>query len=129
MAERSLITGGRVSGRVPERVSTVSAMAKLIYSPIASLDGYVADDDGKWGWSVPDNAVHALVNDLARPVGTWLLGRRMYDVLVAWETIDDEQAEIRDFADIWRAADKVVYSRTLEEPSSARNADRARVRA
>ncbi len=95
-------------------------MAKLVYSPIASLDGYVADEDGKWGWSVPDNAVHALVNDLARPVGTWLLGRRMYDVLVAWETIDDEQAEIRDFADIWQAADKVVYSRTLKEPSSAR---------
>ncbi len=95
-------------------------MAKLIYSAIASLDGYVADEDGKWGWSVPDNAVHTFVNDLARPVGTWLLGRRMYDVLVAWETIDDEQAEIRDFADIWRAADKVVYSRTLEEPSSAR---------
>ena len=95
-------------------------MAKLIYSPIASLDGYVADDDGKWDWSAPDDAVHALVNDLARPVGTWLLGRRMYEVLVAWETIDDQQPEIRDFAEIWRAADKVVYSRTLEAPSSAR---------
>lgn len=95
-------------------------MAKLIYSPIASLDGYVADEDGKWGWSVPDNAVHALVSDLARPLGTWLLGRRMYDVLVAWEVIDDAQPEIRDFADIWLAADKVVYSRTLGEPSSAR---------
>ena len=96
------------------------AVAKLIYSPIASLDGYVADEDGKWDWSEPDEAVHAFVNDLARPVGTWLLGRRMYDVLVAWETIDDEQPEIRDFAEIWRSADKVVYSRTLEAPSSAR---------
>ena len=95
-------------------------MAKLIYSPIASLDGYVADEDGKWDWSTPDEAVHALVNDLARPVGTWLLGRRMYDVLAVWETIDDEQPEIRDFAEIWRSADKVVYSRTLAEPSTAR---------
>jgi dihydrofolate reductase len=95
-------------------------VAKLIYSPIASLDGYVADQTGKWDWSVPDEAVHAFVNDLARPVGTWLLGRRMYDVLVAWETIDDEHPLMRDFAEIWRSADKVVYSRTLEQPSSAR---------
>jgi dihydrofolate reductase len=93
---------------------------KLIYSPIASLDGYVADEDGKWDWSEPDEAVHGFVNDLARPVGTWLLGRRMYDVLVAWETMDDEQPEMRDFAEIWRSSDKVVYSRTLAEPSSAR---------
>jgi dihydrofolate reductase len=95
-------------------------MAKLIYSPIASLDGYVADEDGTWDWSMPDAAVHAFVNDLARPVGTWLLGRRMYDVLAVWDTIDDEQPEIRDFAEIWRSADKVVYSRTLAAPSSAR---------
>ena len=95
-------------------------MPKLIYSPIASLDGYVADADGRFDWSMPDEAVHAFVNDLARPVGTWLLGRRMYDVLVAWETMDDDQPEMRDFAEIWRASDKVVYSRTLEAPSSAR---------
>jgi len=95
-------------------------MSKLIYSPIASLDGYVADEDGKWDWSMPDEAVHAFVNDLARPVGTWLLGRRMYDVLAVWETMDDEQPEIRDFAEIWRSTDKVVYSRTLPEPSTAR---------
>ena len=69
---------------------------------------------------MPDDAVHALVNDLARPVGTWLLGRRMYDVLAVWDTIEDEQPEIRDFAEIWRSADKVVYSRTLEKPSTAR---------
>ena len=95
-------------------------MAKLIYSAIASLDGYVADEDGKWDWSVPDEEVHAFVNDRARPIGTWLLGRRMYDVLVAWETMDDEAPLMRDFAQLWRAADKVVYSRTLEAPSSAR---------
>ena len=95
-------------------------MAKLIYSAIASLDGYVADEDGKWDWSVPDEDVHALVNDLARPLGTWLLGRRMYEVLAAWETIDDEDPVIRDFAEIWRSTDKVVYSRTLEAASTAR---------
>lgn len=100
--------------------STVPAMARLIYSAIASLDGYVADEAGKWDWSVPDDDVHALVNDLARPLGTWLLGRRMYEVLAAWETIDDEDPVIRDFAEIWRAADKVVYSRTLQGASTAR---------
>ena len=100
--------------------STVSAVARLIYSAIASLDGYVADEEGKWDWSVPDDDVHALVNDLARPLGTWLLGRRMYEVLAAWETIDDEDPVIRDFAEIWRSADKVVYSRTLQAASSAR---------
>jgi dihydrofolate reductase len=100
--------------------STVSAVARLIYSAIASLDGYVADEEGKWDWSVPDDGVHALVNDLARPLGTWLLGRRMYEVLAAWETMDDEDPVIRDFAEIWRAADKVVYSRTLQAAATAR---------
>jgi dihydrofolate reductase len=95
-------------------------MAKMIYAAIASLDGYVADEDGKWDWSVPDEEVHALVNDLARPIGTWLLGRRMYEVLSAWDTIEDDEPVIRDFAEIWRSADKVVYSRTLEAPSTAR---------
>ena len=95
-------------------------MKKLIYSAIASLDGYVADKEGKWDWSMPDADVHALVNDLARPVGTWLLGRRMYEVLSAWETMDDEEPVMRDFAEIWRSADKVVYSRTLEAASTAR---------
>jgi len=95
-------------------------MAKLVYSAIASLDGYVADEEGKWDWSMPDEEVHAFVNDLSRPHGTWLLGRRMYDVLVAWETMDDEAPLMRDFAELWRGADKVVYSRTLEAPSSAR---------
>src|SRR4051794_26702580 len=71
-------------------------MAKLIYSAIASLDGYVADEHGRWDWSVPDEEVHAFVNDLQRHVGTHLLGRRMYEVLVAWETIDDPDPVIRD---------------------------------
>ena len=102
------------------RAGTVRPLAKLIYSAIASLDGDVADEDGRWDWSVPDEEVHAFVNDRARPIGTWLLGRRMYDVLVAWETMDDEAPLMRDFAQLWRGADKVVYSRTLEAPSSAR---------
>jgi dihydrofolate reductase len=95
-------------------------VAKLIYSAIASLDGYVADEDGAFDWSTPDEEVHAFVNDLVRPIGTHLYGRRMYEVMVAWETLDDEAAVMRDFAQIWRAADKVVYSTTLDAASSAR---------
>jgi len=95
-------------------------VAKLIYSAIASLDGYVADADGAFDWSAPDEEVHAFVNDLEREVGTHLYGRRMYEVMVAWETIADESPVARDYAEIWRAADKVVYSRTLEAVASAR---------
>jgi len=97
-------------------------MAKLIYSAIASLDGYVADADGKFDWAAPDEEVHAFVNDLERSVGTYLYGRRMYETMVAWETLDvaDEPPSVRDFAEIWRAAEKVVYSRTLATVSSAR---------
>jgi dihydrofolate reductase len=98
-------------------------MAKLIYMAIASLDGYVADADGNFDWSMPDEEVHAFVNDLERPVGTHLYGRRLYEVMVAWETMDtsaDQQPVMRDFAEIWRAAEKVVYSRTLEAASTAR---------
>ena len=97
-------------------------MAKLLYSSIASLDGYVADEDGNFDWAEPDEDVHTFVNDLQRPVGTYLLGRRMYEVLVAWETMDtaEEPPYIREYAEIWRAADKVVYSTTLERVSSAR---------
>jgi dihydrofolate reductase len=96
-------------------------MGKLIYSVLASLDGYVADKDGKFDWAEPDEEVHAFVNDLARPVGTYLYGRGMYEVLVAWETLDlaDEPPVIQDFAEIWRAADKIVFSRTLDSVSSA----------
>ena len=97
-------------------------MAKLIYSSIASLDGYVADEQGNFDWAAPDDEVHAFVNELERPVGTYLYGRRMYDVLVAWETMPTEGQPdvIRDYAEIWRAADKIVYSTTLATASSAK---------
>jgi dihydrofolate reductase len=97
-------------------------MAKLIYSAIASLDGYVADEHGRFDWAEPDEEVHAFVNDLERSVGTYLYGRRLYEVMVAWETLplDGQPPAVEDFAQIWRAADKVVYSRTLVTPASAR---------
>ena len=97
-------------------------MAKLIYSAITSLDGYVADEDGNFDWAEPDEEVHTFINDLERPVGSYLYGRRLYEVMVAWETMPlaDQPPFIRDFAEIWRAADKIVYSRTLEAVSSAR---------
>jgi len=98
-------------------------MAKLIYSAIASLDGYVEDEDGSFDWAEPDAEVHAFVNDLERPVGTYLYGRRMYETMVFWEGVStgtDQPAETREFAEIWRAAEKIVYSRTLQTVSSAR---------
>jgi dihydrofolate reductase len=97
-------------------------VAKLIYSAIGSLDGYVADQNGRFDWAEPDEEVHAFVNDLERPVGTYLYGRRLYDVMLAWETMDvaGQPPFIRDFAQIWRPADKIVYSRSLEAVSSAR---------
>ena len=98
-------------------------MARLIYSAIASLDGYVADEQGNFEWAAPDEEVHAFVNDLERPIGTYLYGRRMYDVMAAWETMPTgagQPAATRDFAQIWRAADKVVYSTTLDDVSTAR---------
>lgn len=95
-------------------------MAKLIYSAIASLDGYIADADGNFDWAEPDEDVHRFVNDLERPIGTYLYGRRLYEVMVAWETMDEAEPYLRDYADIWRTADKVVYSTTLEAASSAR---------
>jgi dihydrofolate reductase len=98
-------------------------MARLIYASIASLDGYVADEDGNWDWSAPDEEVHTAVNRLEETFGTHLYGRRMYEVLVAWEhpeEFEDQGPAIRDYAEIWQSADKVVYSRTLEEVSSAR---------
>jgi dihydrofolate reductase len=98
-------------------------MAKLIYSAIASLDGYVEDDQGKFDWAAPDEEVHAFVNDLERPIGTYLYGRRMYETMVFWETVStdaDQPAVVRDYAEPWRAAEKVVYSRTLQAVSSAR---------
>src|SRR6266496_3913078 len=98
-------------------------MAKLIYSVLGSLDGYFEDADGRFDWAAPDEDVHAFVNDLERPIGTYLYGRRMYETMVYWETahtLPDQTPVIRDFAEIWRAADKVVYSRTLEAAASAK---------
>jgi dihydrofolate reductase len=98
-------------------------VAKLIYSAITSLDGYVADEDGNFDWAAPDEEVHTFVNDLERPVGTYLYGRRLYEVMVYWDpalTLAGQPAFMRDYAEIWQAADKVVYSTTLETASSAR---------
>ena len=98
-------------------------MGRLIYSAITSVDGYVADADGRFDWAAPDEEVHAFVNDLERPVGTYLLGRRMYEVMAVWETLGSVPGQspvMLDFAALWRAADKVVYSRTLEAVTSAR---------
>lgn len=97
-------------------------MANLIYAAITSLDGFVNDEHGKFDWAEPSEEVHALVNDLERPIGTHLYGRRMYDVMVAWELMDTsgQSAVIEDYKEIWRAADKVVYSKTLQTTSSAR---------
>ncbi len=97
-------------------------MAKLIYSAITSLDGYVEDASGSFSWSAPDEEVHAFVNEGERSTGTYLYGRRMYEVMVAWErlTVADQPPLIQDFAEIWQAADKIVYSKTVETVSSAR---------
>jgi dihydrofolate reductase len=98
-------------------------MGKLIYSTITSLDGYVADKDGNFDWAAPDEEVHTFFNDLERKVGTYLYGRRMYEVMRYWETahaLTDQPSFMQDFAKIWRAADKIVYSKTLETASSAR---------
>ena len=98
-------------------------MAKLIYSPIASLDGYVEDADGNFDWSAPDPEVHAFINENERSIGTYLYGRRMFETMRPWATISltEEMAPtIREFAEIWRAADKIVYSTTLHDVACPR---------
>jgi dihydrofolate reductase len=98
-------------------------LAKLIYTTIASLDGFIEDDAGKFDWAAPDDEVHAFVNELERPIGTYLLGRRMYETLVFWESPPDlGQLPVvaQEFAEIWKGKDKIVYSRTLSTPSSQR---------
>ena len=98
-------------------------MAKLVYSAISSLDGYVADEDGNFDWAAPDEEVHTFVNDLERKVGTYLYGRRMYEVMRYWETAptgNGEPSAEQAYAKIWQAADKIVYSRSLESPASGR---------
>ena len=95
-------------------------MAKLIYSAIASLDGYVVDAAGTFDWAVPNDDLHAFLNELERPVQTYLYGRRMYDVMRFWENVDETQGVMGDYATIWQAADKIVYSRTLERVDTER---------
>jgi dihydrofolate reductase len=98
-------------------------VARLVYSAITSLDGYIADDAGNFDWAMPDEEVHVFINDLERSVGTYLYGRRMYEVMVAWETMPARAhlpTFVLDYATIWQAADKIVFSRTLTEVASAR---------
>jgi dihydrofolate reductase len=110
--------GPKVIGAPAEELTT----AKLIYSAIASLDGYIEDEDGKFDWAEPDEEAHTFINDVERSVGTYLYGRRLYEVMAAWETMPlaDQPPYIQDFAAIWQAADKIVYSKTLEAVSTAR---------
>ena len=96
-------------------------MAKLIYSAISSLDGYIEDADGNFDWAMPDEEVHRFINNLERAAGTYLFGRRMYETMMVWETDPNLAADsplTRDFAEIWQAANKIVYSRTLEAVST-----------
>jgi dihydrofolate reductase len=98
-------------------------MTKLTYTAITSLDGYIEDEHGKFDWAVPDEEVHAYVNDLERSIGTYLYGRRMYEVMTGWETdptLAEQSPVMREFAELWQAADKVVYSKTLGAASTAR---------
>jgi dihydrofolate reductase len=98
-------------------------VARLIYSAITSLDGYTTDEEGNFDWAAPDQEVHTFVNDLERPIGTYLYGRRMYETMVYWETahtLPGQPAVVNDFAELWQAADKIVYSKTLKAVSSAR---------
>jgi dihydrofolate reductase len=97
-------------------------MARLIYTAIISLDGYVNDTEGNFDWAEPTDEVHAFVNDLERPIGTYLYGRRLYEVMVAWETMGapGQPAVIKDYAQLWQAAEKIVYSKTLQATTSAR---------
>src|ERR1043165_3493793 len=98
-------------------------MADLIYHAICSVDGYVNDADGRFDWAEPDAEVHAFLNELERPVGTYLYGRRLYETMAGWETLGLGPADppaVRDYGELWRAADKVVYSRTLEAVSTPR---------
>jgi len=98
-------------------------MAKLIYSTIPSLDLYVEDEYGDFEWAAPDAEVHGFVNELERPIGTYLYGRRMYETMRFWEippSGDDEPGVSREYAEIWGKAEKIVYSRSLGSPTTAR---------
>jgi dihydrofolate reductase len=113
----------RISGSPAYGIYLNSPMAKLIYSAIASLDGYVEDQQGKFDWAMPDEEVHAFANDLERPIGTHLYGRRMYETMKVWETdelLEGQPQVMRDYAEIWRGTDKIVYSRSLDQVETTR---------
>jgi dihydrofolate reductase len=94
-------------------------MARLVYTSICSIDGYIADDDGNFDWAAPDEQVHAFVNDLERPIGTYLYGRRLYETMRVWQDLgEDEEPVVRDYARLWQAAQKVVYSAALDAVST-----------
>ena len=98
-------------------------MARLLYSAIASIDGFIEDEEGRFDWAEPDEEVFGFVNELERSVGTYLYGRRMYETMVYWESFPvglSEPPWIRDFTEIWLSAEKVVYSRTLDAARSRR---------
>jgi len=98
-------------------------VADLIYSAIMSIDGYIEDEAGRFGWAEPDEEVHSYINDLVRDIGTYLYGRRMYETMHAWESVpgmDDQPLFIRDFAETWQAADKIVFSTSMESVSTSR---------
>lgn len=98
-------------------------MARLVYSMIASLDGYIEDESGNFDWAAPDEEVHAFINDLERSVGSYLLGRRMYEVMAVWQDfpgIENEPPVTQDYARIWQSADKIVYSTTLSAVTTPR---------
>ncbi len=112
-------------------------MARLIYSALASLDGYIEDQNGNFDWAMPDEEVHAFINNLERTAGTYLLGRKMYETLMVWETDPSLAADsplMQDYAQIWQAAEKIVYSKTLttvptRKTTLEQNFDPARIKA
>jgi dihydrofolate reductase len=96
-------------------------MARLIFPAISSLDGYIEDSNGRFDWTTPDEEVHQFINDLERSAGTHIYGRRMYETMMVWETDPNLAAEspiLRDYAEIWQAADKIVYSKTMQAVST-----------
>jgi len=114
---------GRLTAHGTMLVPIMGLMAKLIYSAIASLDGYIEDADGRFDWAAPSAEVHAFVNELERAVSTYLYGRRMYETMLFWENppeLAEQPPTVQEFARIWQAADKVVYSKTLQRATSTR---------
>ena len=115
--------GEGVARQIHSEAATVMTVVKLVYSTVMSLDGYTADANGDFEWAAPDSEVFSFINDLERKFGLHLYGRKMYETMVYWETFDASEEQLsleRDFATIWRAAAKVVYSKTLAGPSSDR---------